>query len=293
MVLDLKKSVRRAARAAGVEIFKHSEWRWSHHVDGYYPVNAVARWGYGKPPHPKILELLNAKQSDFATLIDAFAEHRGLLESIPVQGDPSDIKPFWRNNWFENLDAVALVGLLAEKKPKLYLEIGSGNSTKFATHTIKALGLSTKLISIDPEPRASIDALCDKIIRCGLEDCDLSIFDQLEAGDILFFDGSHRTFTNSDVTVFFLEIIPRLKPGIIVHIHDIFLPVDYPPEWSRKLFSEQYMLAAMLICPKPPFRVLFPNWYVCNDPPLKQKVTSLLSPMGCLTQGWSFWIETI
>jgi hypothetical protein len=291
--MNIRESVRRIASAAGVEVYKRSDWRWSHHVDGYYPVDAIPRWGYGKPSHPQISQILKAQEGEFSSLIDTFGQHADLLKSIPAQGDPSATTPFWRNNWFENMDAAALVGLLASKKPKLHFEIGSGNSTKFARHTIERLGLSTKLISVDPEPRASIDALCDQVIRSGLEYCDLKIFDQLNAGDILFFDGSHRTFTNSDVTVFFLEVIPRLKPGIVVHIHDIFLPVDYPPEWSRKLFSEEYVLAAMLLCPKPPFKVLFPNWYVCNEPGLKSKATALLEPIGCLTQGWSFWLEIL
>ena len=144
-----------------------------------------------------------------------------------------------------------------------------------------------RIVSVDPEPRASIDALCDDVVRAGLEYSDLSLFNQLEAGDILFFDGSHRTFTNSDVTVFFLEIIPRLKPGITVHIHDIFLPVDYPPEWSRRLYSEQYMLAAMLLCKSSPVKTILPNWYVCNDGTLTHHIADLLVQLGMKAQGWS------
>jgi hypothetical protein len=99
---------------------------------------------------------------------------------------------------------------------------------------------------LDPEPRAQIDALCDTSIRRRLEDCDLSMFDQLEAGDILFFDGSHRVFTNSDVTVFFLELMPRLKPGVIVHIHDIFLPCS---SWiARRIFLDRDGLMGALSC---------------------------------------------
>jgi hypothetical protein len=293
MAIDFKGSVRRAANAAGFEIYKNSGWRWSHQVDGYYPVNAIPRWGYGKPPHPQISDILDAKRPEFSELIKIFSQHADLLKSIPLTGDANGKTPFWKNDWFENLDAVALVGILASKKPKRYFEIGCGNSTKFARYVIETMRLPTKLLSIDPEPRASIDDLCDETIRRGLEDCDVSVFDQLDANDILFFDGSHRIFTNSDVTVFFLEVIPRLKPGVVVHIHDIFLPVDYPPEWSRKLYSEQYILAALLLCPKPQFKVLFPNWYVCNDAILKWQVTSLLEPIGCIAQGWSFWLETV
>jgi hypothetical protein len=291
--MSIKDTARRIADAAGVEIFKRSDWRWSHHVDGYYPVDATPRWGHGKPPHPQLYAMLQSQHAEFSALLETFGQHHTLLNSISKRLDADGTIPFWQNDWFENLDAVALVGMLASKKPKQYFEIGSGNSTKFARYVVGIRKLPTIILSVDPEPRATIDSLCDEVIRSGLEYCDLTIFDRLQAGDILFFDGSHRTFTNSDVTVFFLEVIPRLKPGVIVHIHDIFLPVDYPPDWSRRLFSEQYMLAAMLLCPKPPFKVLMPNWYVCNEPGLKSKAAALLEPIGCLAQGWSFWLETV
>ena len=97
----------------------------------------------------------------------------------------------------------------------------------FARHAIRTGNLKTTIMSIDPKPRAEIDSLCDRVMRLPLELCDLNLFRELEPGDILFFDGSHRIFANSDVTVFFIEVLPRLKPGVLVHVHDIFLPADY------------------------------------------------------------------
>ena len=93
-----------------------------------------------------------------------------------------------------------------------------------------------------------MDAVCDTVIRQPLETLDTAgIIENLQAGDILFVDGSHRCFTNSDVTVVFLEILPRLQPGVLVHFHDILLPYDYPPAWSRRYYSEQYLLACWLL----------------------------------------------
>ena len=76
------------------------------------------------------------------------------------------------------------------------------------------------------------------------------------------------------MTVFFLDLMPRLKRGVIVHIHDIFLPSDYPPEWERKMYSEQYILAAMLLCPTQPFKVLLPNFYIECDAELRGQVAA-------------------
>ncbi len=94
----------------------------------------------------------------------------------------------------------------------------------------------------------------------GLETCDLARFDQLQPGDILFLDCSHRVFMNSDVTVFMIDVLPRLRPGVPVHVHDIVLPWDYPDMFTNWYWSEAYILAAYLIgaregcglCSRPP-----------------------------------------
>jgi Methyltransferase domain len=289
----IRKALRRAANAIGYDVhrFSNDEWRWSYHIDDYYPVDPVPRWGYGKPPHPQITEALARRRSEYSETLSAFAQHLDVMTSVPSRGVVEAGTPYWRNDWFENLDPISLMGMLLTKKPARYFEIGSGNSTKFARHAIETAQLRTKLSSWDPEPRASIDALCDNVIRRRLEDCDLAVFDELEAGDILFFDGSHRAFTNSDVTVFFLDLMPRLKPGVNVHVHDITLPWDYLPEWKKRLYSEQYILAAMLICPQPFFKVLLPNFFVSKDQSLGPQVQTLVKPLGCVAQGWSFWLE--
>ena len=287
MISKIRRGIRRAANAVNVEIHRYRPWQWSCSVEEYYPVTPVPRWGYGKPVHPKISQILDSRRKDISTLLGRMSQLSGILKTVPLEGDPNSETPYWKNGAFPYLDAAALITMLATYAPARYFEIGSGNSTKFARHTIKSAGLSTQIVSIDPQPvTAQIDGICDRIIRQRLEDCDLSLFDQLKAGDILFFDGSHRSFTNSDVTVFFLELMPRLKPGVIVHIHDIFLPSDYLPEWGRKMYSEQYLLAAMLLCPTQPFKVLLPNFYIECDAELRGQVP----PLAPVTGG-SFWIE--
>jgi len=150
------------------------------------------------------------------------------------------------------------------------------------------------LISLDPEPRREIDRLCDEVIRERLETVDLDLFDHLEAGDILFIDGSHRCFMDSDVTVAFLDILPRLAPGVIVHFHDIFLPYDYPAAWGERYYSEQYLLACFLLAETKLFRILFPNWFIGRD----AELTAVLDPLftrpemqGVEPRGGSFWLE--
>jgi methyltransferase family protein len=152
------------------------------------------------------------------------------------------------------------------------------------------------MTSIDPAPRQEIDRICDRIIRSPLESCDLGVFDELAPGDTLFFDGSHRAFSNSDVVVFFFEVLPRLRSGVIVHIHDIFIPDDYPAVWNQRLYNEQYILAAMLMCEKPPFRVVAPVAFICQDEALSASAKrAFISPTGGrdipFMQTSSFWLE--
>src|SRR5262249_24729176 len=137
--------------------------------------------------------------------------------------------------FFPGLDVVALYYFLSAFEPTTFLEVGSGNSTMVARRAIRDQRLATTITSIDPMPRANIDGICDVVLREPLENLsDLSIFEQLRAGDILFLDSSHRVFMNSDVSVFFIDILPVLNPGVLVHIHDVFLPDDYPPEWIER-----------------------------------------------------------
>ena len=261
----------------------------------------LANGGNGNPAHPLISAALAKATSTITANLALLRKHSQALHSISHE-PTGTAEPFWSNGWFSTLDAASLVTFILERRPKQYIEIGSGYSTRFCRFAIKFADLSTHLLSIDPEPRADIDGLCNQVMRVRLEQCELSVFEALGPGDILFLDGSHRAFANSDVVVFFLEILPRLKRGVLVHIHDIFLPFDYIKEWSRRFYSEQYLLGAMLLCDKPSFRVMLPNHYVCNDEVLAKLVKDAFrSPSGgpdipflyarFSFPGVSFWLE--
>ena len=278
---------------------------WSTTVEDYYPVNPRPRWGYDLATQPQVARVLNQGMPLYLATLQRFAEHRELILSVDdyIQGE--EVKPYWNNAWFSVLDAASLMCFFAIERPQRYIEIGSGFSTRFARHAIRQLSLNTKITSIDPEPRKAIDGLCDQVIRRGIEDCDLSVFDDLSAGDILFFDGSHRIFANSDVSVFFFEILPRVPPNVLIHVHDIFLPLDYPSSWNHRLYSEQYLLAAMLMCGRRPFDVILPNCFLYTQQKSFQLISELLSGKGekgpssvyynngSNTPGVSFWMRKL
>lgn len=251
------------------------------------------RWGHGSPAHPALLKIIDANRAQYRDRLLELGAYRRQLEAIPAVSSGTDSVEFaWRNNFFTGLDAASLYYFIARSKPQRYIEIGSGNSTKMARRAVRDCGLSTSVTSIDPFPRASIDSICDRVIRRPLEEVDLKLFDELEDGDILFFDGSHYAFMNSDVVVLWLEIIPRLRPGVLVHLHDIFLPYDYPPDFDERHYSEQYLLAVSLLANQSSWDIVFPNQFVVTDPELRSVAQTQLGPLAIGSES-SFWLKRV
>lgn len=262
-----------------------------------YPIRPQPRYGYGKPPHPLLHAILDRSRARYRAALEAIVALREDLWKIPAErgGDGSD--PHWINVWLPGLDSAALYALLRERAPTRYFEIGSGVSTSFARRAIVDGALASRLVSIDPKPRRAIDRLCDRVIRRPLEDLDLALFDELEPGDVLFVDSSHYCFMNSDVTVLFLELLPRLRPGILVHLHDVCLPYDYPLDVNESFpfYSEQYLLAATLIADPDRFELVLANAFVSADRDLSRIVEPLWSHpamAGVARTGSSFWFLT-
>ena len=255
----------------------------------------VSRYGHGKPSHPQLSDSIKRGRDRYRAILEGFLAYEDLYAAIPRQhsGAKESFEPNWDNDWLPGLDSSCLYGIIASRLPARYIEIGSGISTRFARRAVDDHQLATTITSIDPEPRASIDSICDQVHRVPVQQVDLELFDTLEAGDILFVDSSHRVFTNSDVTVIFMDILPRLKAGVIVHFHDIWLPDDYQPAWSDRYYSEQYMLA-MLLMFSDQFEIMLPNHFITHD----QELSSVLAPLwerpemqGVRTDGASFWLE--
>lgn len=257
-----------------------------------YPYRSTIRYGAGKPPHPGLHTLIDAGRDRYAALIDRMADIAEDFAKVPLGGTYDLPEPFWLNGWFPPLDGMGLTQFLRDANPARFIEIGSGVSTKFARRAVEMYGLRTHLTSIDPQPRNQIDQLCDRVIRQPLEEADPTIFDALAPGDILFLDSSHRSFQGSDVTVFFLDVLPRVKPGVLIHIHDIYLPDDYISGHVHRLWNEQYLLATTLLFGDR-FEVLFPSWFVHTDPDLSARANAALrkGPLASLNlYGASFWM---
>ena len=255
-----------------------------------------AQYGFRRPLHIKIGEKLAQFYENYKNLIRIFADLEEFFSAIPEQYQQElsvDLRPCWLNGFFPPSDAIALCGVLYKYRPRVYLEIGSGNSTKFARKFISDFGLKTEIISIDPEPRARVDDLCDQVIRMPIEGVQYQYFDALQENDILFIDSSHRCLQNSDVTCIFLDILPRLKPGVIVHFHDICWPEDYNDDCAGRLYNEQYLLGVLLLFGTG-YEILYSTSYVTLDPELSREyegVSRFLSDVGRTKRGGSIWMK--
>jgi Methyltransferase domain len=277
----LRRGIVRALRALGL----------GHFITLEYP--PTAREASEQRTEGPLHDLIAAGEARYRETLNTLGSYADDLARIPRVA-PDERSPAWLNEFIPGLDAAAIYGFLRSRNSGLYLEIGSGMSTKFARAAIDDGRQPTKIVSIDPHPRAEIDGLCDEVLRTPLELAPASVFDRLGEGDVLFFDGSHRAFTGSDATVFFLDLLPRLVPGVLVGVHDVYLPNDYPDQFEWRHYSEQYLLAAALLGGSGWLRPVLPADYVFNHPELAGELDSLWRRKeleGVSTHGGAFWFE--
>jgi len=155
--------------------------------------------------------------------------------------------PRFGQDWFPRLDAVAAYAMLRQRAPARLVEVGSGHSTRVMARAVADGGLATRIIAIDPAPRADLVGLSGiEFLRMPVQDAPASALAGLGAGDVLFVDSSHVMMPGSDVDLLFNGPMAALPAGALVHVHDIFLPDAYPASWEWRGYNEQNALACML-----------------------------------------------
>ncbi len=244
----------------------------------------------------KIAEILTLFRQNYKNVVRSFGALSDFFAQIPETG-PSELyspEPCWNNDFLPAGDSIALCGFLVKYNPSVYVEIGSGNSTKFARAAISHFNLRTKIISIDPHPRAEIDSLCDEVVRFPLQLVPVSILQKIPKDNILFIDGSHICLQNSDVTYMFNEILPSINPEAIIHFHDILWPHDYPAAWKDRYYNEQYLLGVLLLFGSG-YEILYSSHFVSYDSELRSECDAVLPPFlseKLKSGGSSFWMKS-
>jgi Methyltransferase domain len=186
--------------------------------------------------------------------VDLVARHFARQDSFAISeqptGNPADYHA--ANEMFSRLDAWMLQAMLRHFRPKRMIEVGCGWSSLVTARVNREhLDSSLDFTCIEPFPPdflASGVKGISRLIVSPVQDLPVETFTRLDRGDVLFIDSSHTVKTGGDVVFLLKEILPRLAPGVLVHIHDIFLPWDYPPEWVLvgRAWNEQYAVQAFL-----------------------------------------------
>ncbi|EIM27730.1 class I SAM-dependent methyltransferase [Microvirga lotononidis] len=192
--------------------------------------------------YPALRPLFEAAQPRFSEVLEAIESHAHDLRSILEGRGPARFD----QSWFPRLDAAAAYAIVRRERPRRIVEIGSGHSTRFMAQAVQDEGLATRITCIDPAPRATLRKLDVEHRQALLRDADPGVFEALEAGDILFIDSSHIAMPGTDVDRLFLDALPRLASGTLVHIHDIALPHSYPAVWEWRGYNEQLLVGALL-----------------------------------------------
>jgi predicted O-methyltransferase YrrM len=192
------------------------------------------------------------------------------------------------NPYYGALDAEVLYSMIRLVRPERIVEVGSGFSTDIALTALKENG-SGCIECIEPFEPERMPIRPKYVVP--VQEVPLEEFESLEAGDILFIDSSHVVKLGSDVRYEYLEILPRLQPGVIVHVHDIFLPHEYPREWAhakRRFWTEQYLLQAFLVF-NDTFEVVWASSFMLHRH--ERRIRAAFPSLDNTSQPGSFWLR--
>jgi predicted O-methyltransferase YrrM len=234
-------------------------------------------------------DLLAQQAPAFVEFLNGLDAYAGEFAAIGRTPPP---EPRWLQDWFPRLDAAAAYAMIRSRRPARIVEVGSGHSTRFMARAMRDGGLATNLLAIDPAPRASLAGLPIEWLSIPVPDIGIAPFQSLATGDLLFIDSSHVMKPASDVEFLFCEVVPRLPNGALLHIHDVFLPDDYPAQWDWRGYNEQASVAALLKNGR--WRPLFASHYAATrlaDRVAASAVGKLPLPAGAIES--SLWLERV
>ena len=277
------------------EIFSFWERRGFHvtPVHFYQPIpdtQSLPATLWDRPSELVGVDMNDAVQLDL--LRNHFPKFRHEYDQFPLQPSGELGRFHFNNGLFDGTDALVAYSMIRHFQPRLIIEVGSGFSSLVAAEAI-AKNKNSALICIEPFPldflRQGFPGL-HSLIEKKVEDIDLEFFSQLDSDDILFIDSSHMVKIGGDVNYLFLEVLPRLRPGVVVHVHDILLPFDYRRDWvmdELRFWTEQYLLQAFLSF-NSEFEVLMANGYLAHR---YMEALKAAFPNSTWWGGGSFWMR--
>jgi len=206
----------------------------------------------GSLAEPRNLPGVDLREAEQLALLERF-DYEEELAAFPMGGTGTD-GFYYDNGAFESGDAELWYSMIRHLRPRTVLEVGSGMSTHLARAALRRNaqepgGHACRHVCIEPYEATWLEAAGVETIRERVEEVDHALFESLLPGDILFIDSSHVIRPQGDVLFLFQEVVPRLPEGVVIHVHDIFTPRDYPASWvleSKRMWNEQYLVEALL-----------------------------------------------
>jgi hypothetical protein len=235
---------------------------------------------------------------DRAAMVELWRRLLPYLQTIPFSNNRQPgFRYFFQNPTYAFGDGSILHAMIRNFRPKRLIEIGSGYSSACTLDTVERfLDGACEVTFIEPYPTLLRKVLDDKrdtrILEMPVQQVPLSVFEQLEAGDILFIDSTHVLRTGSDVCFELFEILPRLAPGVLVHFHDMFWPFEYPRVWvidHNKSWNEIYAVRAFLTDNKS-WNILFFNDYIFR---FEREMIERTFPTFLRVPGGALWMVKI
>jgi hypothetical protein len=247
-------------------------------------------------PPPEMLAGINLRRQEQAELLTLFGRYYSLPLPFERQSNPNS-RYFHPNGAFLFQDAFVLHSMIRHLQPTRIIEVGCGYSSCVTLDTCEALKLNTHLTFIDPyaELLLRLTRLEDRsrfdLKQAFIQDVPDELFSGLRENDILFIDTSHVSKVGSDVNHIFFNILPALKPGVVVHFHDMWYPFEYPKDWLYKgmFWNEAYLLRSFLMYNRS-FEILLFNNYLnrCMTDRIKADFPLFLEEPGA-----SLWIRRV
>lgn len=239
------------------------------------------------------LDGISMNTGPMMALISTLSKYKEEYKSIHVE-----------SGYTSNGDGAILYSMLRELRPKRVIEVGSGNSTVVMNAALEKNhaedGIDRSIVSIEPYPKQVLLDLNSRsnnvsLIQKKVENLDIPFFQRLGEGDLLFIDTSHVVDIANDVHFLYLHVLPQLPVGVVIHIHDIRFPYEYPREWvmkDRKYWAEQYLLH-MFLAFNESFEIVFASNYMCQK--YRNNMSDAFYGLEKSGDGWpgSFWIKRI
>ena len=282
-------------------------------IDNTSASSSFAPPGHFYSPHPDLNEVESRAKQLFGDIppglpgidlnpsgqLELLAAFTQFYADLPWAEDHRPpLRYYYGNNFFCHGDAIALFSILRHFRPKRIVEIGSGFSTAAMLDTVELFGLRPcEITCVEPHPdrlRSLLRGDENTTLRLHehkLQDVNKALFETLQTGDVLFIDSSHVSKIGSDVNRLIFEILPRLKSGVLVHVHDIFYPFEYPKDWimEGRAWNEAYLLRAFLQF-NDVYRIIFFNSYLhC----VHREIISGRLPLTARNPGGSLWLQKV